>query len=935
MLKRNLLHIIILLILGTLVSCSVRKNTAATRFYHSFTTRYNVYFNGMENYKEQLKTMELEYQDNFTDLLFMHPAEAYADPKNTQPSGSFDRTIEKCQKAIQLHSIKKRPKRDSKKMDNPKYREYMKREEYNPFIHNAWLLMGKAQYYKGAFIESAATFLYITKHFTWMPELVAEAKLWQARNYIALEWLYEAEDILLKINNDELPESQHNTFATVNANYLIHKGEYQKAIPFLETAIKAAESKSQRIRMTFLLGQLYASIGNTTKAYENYEKVIKMSPTYRTEFNARIKQTEVFAGNDIEKEVKKLKRMVSRDRNKEYLDQVYYAIGNLYISHNDTLSAIENYRLAASESTRNGIEKAIAQVALGNLHFERQEYVDAQPCYAEAIPQLKEDYPNYDLLSRRSTVLDELVVYAQNVELQDSLQTLAAMGETERNEAIQKIIDELIKREEEEAKAQRREEYLANQEGPQFNSNNAARPNSAIMSGDQSWYFYNKSMVAAGKSEFQRKWGSRKLEDDWRRRNKSGFSMEDFAENPPIGEDEMSEEEEEGLTGMPSIMSPEEIEAEKARQADANDPHKLEYYLQQLPLTPEAITTSNEVIADGLFNMGIILKNKLEDYPAAIASFNSLEERFPENDYRLEIYYNMYLMYMREGDIATANIYRDKILSLFPETPYAQAMADPNYLNNLRRMHTEQDSIYQATYAAYIDNDNHTVRTNTAYMKEKYPLSNLMPKFLFLHALTRVSDKEYTLFKEELKALLERYPQADVSPMATNMLKGIAQGKQIAEGGSNMRGMIWKTRLTNDSTLLAANDTAQVIFTQDINAPHLLLMVYATDSVSSNQLLFDVARHNFTTFVVKDFDLEIMTFNEISILVVKGFNNFAELSHYRHLLDNSTLFSYPAGVRPIMISEDNFQKLLEGYSFEDYFLFLENNPQPTGAYEER
>ncbi len=933
MLKRKLLHIIILLIVGSLVSCSVRKNTAGTRFYHSFTTRYNVYFNGMENYKEQLKTMETEYQDDFTDLLFMHPAEAYADEKAPQPGGSFDRTIEKCQKAIQLHSIKKRPTRNAKKMDDPKYREYMKREEYNPFIHNAWRLMGKAQYYKGEFLESAATFLYISKHFTWMPELVAEAKLWQARSYIALGWLYEAEDILIKINNDKLPESQLNTFAAVNANYLIRKNEYQKAIPYLETAIKAAESKPQRIRMTFLLGQLYASIGDTNKAYENYDKVIKMSPAYRTEFNARIKQTEVFAGNDIDKEVKKLKRMVSRDRNKEYLDQVYYAIGNLYLSHNDTTNALENYRLAASKSTRNGIEKAIAQVTLGNLHFDRREYVDAQPCYAEAIPLLKEDFPNYDLLSRRSTVLDELVVYAQNVELQDSLQTLAAMSEPERNKAIQKIIDDLIKREEEEAKAQRREEYLANQEGPQFNSNNSARQNSAMISGDKSWYFYNKQMVATGKTEFQRKWGSRKLADDWRRRNKSGFSMDDFAEKSEETNEETSEEEmtDGGLT----MRSLEEVAADSARMADASDPHKLEYYLQQLPLTPEAITTSNEVIADGLFNMGVILKNKLEDHPAAIASFNTLEERFPENSYRLDVYYNMYLMYMRDGDTHMANIYRDKILSLFPESPYAQAMADPNYLDNLRRMHTEQDSIYRATYAAYIDNDNLSVRNNTQYMEEKYPLSDLMPKFLFLNALTHISEKDYDRFKDELKSLLERYPQADVSPMATSMLKGVAQGRKLAESSGNMRGMIWATRLTNDSTLLAANDSTQAVFTQDLNAPHVLLLVYATDSVSSNQLLFDVAKHNFTTFVVKDFDLEIMTFNEISMLVVKGFNNFGELSHYRGLLDRSETFNYPPGVRPIMISDDNFLRLLEGYSFEDYFLFLENNPQPTGDYEER
>ena len=145
-LKKRILHIVGLITLLALASCSTKKNTAATRFYHSFTTRYNVYFNGIENYKEQLKEMEVGYEDNFTELLYMHPAQAYANPKDPQPTGSFDRTIEKCQKAIQLHSIKKRPKRNSKKMSDPKYREYLKRDEYNPFIHNAWSLMVKDQY---------------------------------------------------------------------------------------------------------------------------------------------------------------------------------------------------------------------------------------------------------------------------------------------------------------------------------------------------------------------------------------------------------------------------------------------------------------------------------------------------------------------------------------------------------------------------------------------------------------------------------------------------------------------------------------------------------------------------------------------------------------------------------------------------------------------
>ena len=173
-------------------SCSTTKNTAWTRFFQSMSTQYNVYFNAEQNYIEQLKLQQEQYEDNYTDLVYTTPAQAYSNPKDPQPQGSFDRTIEKCQSAIQKHSIKSKPKRQQGKRNDPKYKEFMQREEYNPFIHNAWMLMGKAQYNKGDFLAAASTFMYIAQHYSWLPETVAEARLWQARSYIALDWIYEA-----------------------------------------------------------------------------------------------------------------------------------------------------------------------------------------------------------------------------------------------------------------------------------------------------------------------------------------------------------------------------------------------------------------------------------------------------------------------------------------------------------------------------------------------------------------------------------------------------------------------------------------------------------------------------------------------------------------------------------------------------------------------
>lgn len=897
-----------------------------TRFFHGFTTRYNVYFNGIESYKEELKKMEDGYEDNYTKLLYIHPVSAYSNPKDPKPTGSFDRAIEKSQKAIKLHSIKKKPRKDRNKMNDPKYREYVNRDEFNPFIHNAWFLMGKSQFFKGDFLAAAATFTYISRHFTWKPDLVADARIWLARCYLEMDWIYEAEDVLNKLNNEKLPLEKSGEFATVNAAYLIKKENYKQAIPYLQTAIKAEPNKKQKARLNFLLAQLYAETDDNAMAYKAYGDVIKRNPPYRTEFNARIKQTEVFPGGNPEKVIKMLRKMARSEKNKEYLDQVYYALGNIYLARKDTARAIENYVLAAEKSTRNGIEKAISQLTLGGIYFNRRNYVAAQPCYAEALPLIDDTYPDYKEIGKRSEVLDELVVYDQNVQLQDSLQHLAAMPEAERMAAIQKIIDDLIRQEKEAQEEAARQAYLESQQGSQEMLDGKTKaPTTGAMNlnpNDNSWYFYNAPIVAAGKTEFQRKWGKRKQEDDWRRRDKSSFSMDDFAENP---DDENPDDELTGEDGEPTADN----EA-AAQDSISNDPKDPKFYLQQLPMTEEDIANSNDIIIDGLFNMGLILKDKLEDFPSSIKTFTSLDTRFPENEFRLETYYNMYLMYMRMGDTNRAEFYKQRIISLFPDSKYAVALSDPNYLDNLRNMDRVQDSLYNETYEAYLDNKSWTVHRNYEYILQHYPLSKLLPKFMFLNALAYVGEKNVTAFKAALKELLEKYPEADVSPLATDMLKGIAQGKQVAASGSNKRGMIWNLKFVPegaDSTAIALGDSVAAPFVPDREVPHFYLLVYATDSVNTNQLLFDVANYNFSNFLVRDFDLEIVSFNEISMLIIKGFNNFEEVSQYRRRISGPKGTVLPQGVRPVMISEPNFKVLMNGRSFEEYFQYLEQLPE--------
>ena len=911
-LTTHIRYCLLFAMLMLLAACGTKKNTAMSRNWQAFNTRYNVYFNGNEHYKETLKAMEDGYEDDFTRMLLTHPADARADETMPKPKGDFKRTIEKMQKAIQLHSIKKKP---AKKSGSAKEKAFRARDEFNPFLHNAWLMLGKGQYFNGDFMGAAATFMYISRHFTWLPEVVTEALLWQARSYAALDWTYEAENILLKIKEKDLTsKSLRHLYDLVEASYLIKAGRYSEAIPYLRQAA-ASSGGVQKNRLYFLLGQACRQAGDNAGAYEAFKKAGSgFSTPYRLKFNARIKQSEVFRGSDISKEVSALKAMTRYQRNIDYLDQIYYAIGNLYLSRKDTADAKSNYVLAVEKSTRNGVDKAMASLALGRIYFDEREYTKAQPCYSEALPQLPQTYPDYRQIKLRSDVLDQLAVYAGNVELQDSLLAIAALPEDKRMEWADEQVERLKKQEKEAAEEAAREEAMANR--PQGNSPIDQQGGSTGMqfNSDKSWYFYNNTTKSAGKTEFQRRWGARKLEDDWRRRNKTSFSFED----------EQAEDVDEGDESAEAAEGTEKKDGGKDGEPDhTTDPHYPEYYIAQLPLTEEQKATAADVIQEGLYNMGVILKDKLEDFPAARKEFDKLLAEYPDNVYRLDIYYNMYLMAARREDTAGMERWRKLIIDDFPDSPYAKAMADPDYFEQLKRMHEIEQRMYAEAYADYLADRNPEVHAITQKMEAEYPLSAIMPKFVFIDALSYLTEGDYDRFKERLTELLRKWPDTDMTDVAGAMLKGLNEGRKPNSGASNTRGMIWEVRLSSSEDAIAA-DGQPANFERDPNAPQYLVLAYPRDEINGNLLLYDVARFNFSSFVVKDFDLEPMSFDNVGILVIKGFSNLRELENYRRVMTNRD-FQLPEGVRPIMISKHNFELLLkEGRSFEEYFRFEEN-----------
>lgn len=912
---RNKYFLLFIFLLLMIWGCSTKRNTKTTRMYHELNTRYNVYFNADEAYKEALKSKQSSHQDNMSRLLDAIPVEESAKEKQ-QTGGSFDVTVDKTTKAIKLHSITSKPERDPGKRQSKEYKEWLKQREFNPFLKNAWLLLGKAEYQNNDFLQASSTFSYITRIYSTDKDVVLEARLWLVRCYLGMDWLYEAEDVLHKIDlSGGATQTFDGEYSELYADLLLRKKEYSQAVPYLEKAAEKADSSWQKLRLRYLLGQTYAHLGEKEKAYAAFDKVPGINTPYMYTFNAKIQQAALASGANKKQVLSDLEKMARNTKNKEYLDQVYYAIGNIFLNDQDTTKAIDAYKKAIKESTRNGYDKAIAQIVLGDIYFNQRDYTNAQPNYSEALNGIDKKHEDYTKVELRSSVLEELVKYSEAIHLQDSLQHLAQMPEQERISVIEKTIKELKKKEEEERKQAEREnrEYNPNVENPLFDQKTPQMPTPQITGIDaDKFYFYNPQLVTQGKTAFQRKWGSRKLEDDWRRRNKKSSvlsnAFDSFANND---------------TPSDTLSTDTNNKAEQA-QNKTDDIYSVQYYLNQLPFTPQAIEASNEIIEDAYFNMGKIYKDQLEDYPLAIESFETDIKRFPNTPNLEEIYYQLFLIYLRLGNKEMTEVYRRNILNSFPKGDYAATLSNPDYEWNLKNIYHIQDDLYQKTYEAYLAGNTKLVRNNYKSIKENYPLSDLMPKFMYLNALTYAQTNNPLEFKELLTELIEKYPKADVSVVASETLKGLLSGRNLASDSSPARGMIWDMKF---GSLEQIEEAAGVDFVAQDDAQYLLLFLYKSNTVNKNQLIYDVANYNFSNFIYKTFDLNFTEVNTLEILQLKGFTSFKEVNDYIDLSfeKGSLMDELPPSIITVPISEDNYIALMNGKSLNEYFLFFEKN----------
>lgn len=922
---KKLLYISIVatVVMLAMAGCSTQKNDAKSRWWHSFTARYNTYYNGSQAFIEGSIEKENANKDNFTEMIPLY----MVSNKNSKSTGlmKFDRAIEKSEKAIKQHSIKKRPEWTKNRRKTAKDIEWLNRKEYNPFLWKAWLLLGKSQFQKGNFDEAAATFSYMSRLYSTQPAINGIARAWLAKSYVELDWLYDAEDVMTKMLRDTIHYRAQKDWDYTFADYYIKSGQLEQAVPYLQKVIKHERRKKLKARQWYLMGQIQYVLGNKEEAYKAYQKVIHQHPPYELEFNARIAQTEVMAGGRSKQMISRLKRMARSDNNKDYLDQVYYAMGNIYLLQADTANAIGAYEKGNKESTRNGIEKGVLLLKLGDLYWVKEKYNDAQRCYGEAIGLLDKERPDYEQLSERSKVLDELVPHTDAVYLQDSLQVLADLPEEERNKAIDRVIEELKKKEEEEKKAaqEAEAEKVLQRQGATGNRNNMAnRPPAGGQQQGGAWYFYNPMAVNQGKTAFQRQWGKRENTDDWQRINRTVVNLQTTGE----GGEELTDST--ALAVSDSLMT-DSIATEETADAKAdtlaNDPHNREYYLAQIPFTEEQKAASNEIIMEGLFNSGVIFKDKLDNLKLGEKALTRLTRQYPTYSKTDEAWYHLFLLYSRLGNSAKADSCLAHLKADFPESDFTILLSDPFFEENARFGVHIEDSLYAATYEAFRKDRYQEIKANAKISRERFPLGENRPKFIFIEGLGMLNDGDAVSCLANMKEVVEKYPQSEVSEMAGMIIKGVQEGRKL-HGGKFDLGDIWSRR---SMTVEVSDSTIADTLTVDRNVNYVFLLAFNADSVNSNQLLYDMAKYNFTNFMVRNFDIGVDEDNGVSRMLISGFLNYDEALQYaRQLYSDEEMPDKLKGCKRIIISEENLKLLGTKYSYEEYDNFFEQALAP-------
>jgi len=857
-----------------LAGCSAEKNTGASRFYNSLISKYNIWFNGNEAYKAGVKKVRESHRDDYSDLL---PVFEYSDPESVRAASSdMERAVQKASKVIALHSITARPEEKNRRNESDRDEQFNNRREFNEWVDDSYLLMGKAQFYLKNFMAARASLSFAVSIAT-DTDLATEAGIWMARIQSEEGNFAEASRMLQAVSDPEsLTRSLRAMYYSTQADIAVRQKRYSDAVTPLTMAKENAGENATKVRLTYLLAQVCKAAGDNNLSTVYFRQVMRMNPPYDLEFNAGINLAGVtdISHSDTEDLLKSLRKMLRDSRNKDYLDQIYFALGELEQRMGNTDEALKLWSQAAAASTVNTRQKARSYLALAGHYYEQPDYLKSWQYYDSASYLIDNRFPGYDLISSRTSDLGEYAGFHTIVVSEDSLRRVAAMSPADRDA----LIAGLIRSAEKEMTGQR-----TGDGGDRYNMGqyyeNEQRYRGAI-SAEGGWYFYNQAALTFGRTEFRRRWGDRRLEDNWRRANKARTAL------------------------VPGTQHEADALNENGDSAGVAPERTKDYYLRNLPLTDSMLTVSVKRSAEALLGEGKILASRLNDTLAAATSLEEAARTGTDESVRAEALFELYRL-LRINDPARADRRRAELLAQYPESEYALILSDPDYANRHREMAEKATRKYEAAYQLFTEERYAETQSLCAEAVRLFPEDELLPRFMLLEAMATGALEGEFAYKMKLDSLIAKYPATP-------------EGKRAAEITDFLKKEKPEIRIAEDTRI------AEEIYTADTLQPHYVIIVASNPRANMNQIVFDIINYNLDNYADRNYRTEGAAIDAGYILITVGpFGSSFEATAWTKAFDpgQSIREASTADLKIWPISRDNLQKLREDKNIDRYAIF--------------
>lgn len=668
----------------------------------NLTAHYNILYNANQLVDESERNIQLVTADDYERLISV-----YKEPKESTAQAE----IKNLDQAI----VKANVIANEKSLSN--------------YVDDAYFLIAKANHLKANFYNASEFFTYVYTSYPDEKELRQAALAWKARSLIESGRFEEAEatlDTAFKYIQTE-NESTGDIYAT-RAQLHLYAQQDEPAITLLEQAIKHARNRQNKIRWTYLLAQLQQLTRKTEAAYDNYTEVVKSNAPFDMAFNANLSRISIRneqSGNKISRS-QQLRSLLKDDKNKDFIDQIYFQIANSYADERDLDNAIKNYNLSVKNSTKNLTQKGLSYKKLAEIYFDQSDFIRSKAYYDSTLAALPKTYPGYALINTKAANLELLADRLTTISQQDTLQMLASLPEADRDLRIGALVREQT------LKAINAAEASA--------SSSLPGPTQALANSvkEGKFYFNNSVALSQGLIDFKKRWGNRKLEDNWRRSQKSA-------------------------SDITTTISPDQAIANNPFQQAVPDPTASNIetirrtFIEGMPLTAEQKLASDQKIAAAYFDIGNYYRDVSLDTAEALNTYEKILTRFPENSNKLAIYYNLYRLNIRANPPRSEE-FRNILLKDFPESPFAKIILDPQYNQRSDEQEIAFNRFYNDAYDLYSGKKYDEVLSHIDKYGQSFTGRPFPAQLDYIRALAVGRTRKLPQLEAAFKELVSAYP---------------------------------------------------------------------------------------------------------------------------------------------------------------------------------